>query len=505
MKLRYIKYIIIFAGLTVAASCKKYFDINKDPDRLPSSTQLYPQLLTSAQVNIGFEGGSDLYRYTTLMAQHMSGQASSPNQTYDYDRYNITGNDQNNVWGTMFSGTLADIELIIKQGATAGAPHYSGVAKMLKAYEYVKIVDTWGDVPFSEAQQLDQNTAPKYDNDEAIYPALITLLNEGIVEVNAGTSIQSPGTNSVIYPGAWATTKNNWIKFANTLKLRIYIHYSKKNPAFSVSQITALVNTAGITFMASNADNFQMNFFSAAGQQNPITQFEVNRPDYLFASDFMINLMNGKSDPRRFAYFTPFPWGSTSFLGTKAGDPVSINYSRIYTYLRGAATGTPSIAAGTLNAQGGITRSALTYTGAVPVRMLTYAEYCFIRSEAALMGAPGSAQQFFTDGITASLTEAGVSAANITAYLTANGTLTGTPAQQLKQIIEEKYVASFGVTVEPWTDWRRTGYPLLIPHSNGVISQIPRSFFYPQSEIDYNPNSPGQKPADLQTKVFWDN
>jgi hypothetical protein len=366
-------------------------------------------------------------------------------------------------------------------------------------------VDTWGDIPFSEAEQLDQNKFPHYDDDEAIYPSLVNIINEGITEMNLSTSVLSPGTNSVIYTNAsWATARAFWIKFANTLKLRIFIHYSKKNPTYCVQQITALVNS-GAAFMASNADNFQMQFYNVAGQQNPITQFEVNRPDYLFASNFMVNLMNGKNDPRRFSYFTPFPWGSTSFLGVKAGDPATVNYSRIYTYLRGTATGTPSVAAGTLNASGGITRNALTFSGAVPVRLLTYAEYCFIRAEAALMGAPGNAQQFFTDGITASMTDAGVAAADITTYLSANGTLAGTQAQQLKQIIEEKYVASFGVTIEPWTDWRRTGYPLLLPHANAVLPAIPRSLFYPQSEIDSNPNNPGQKPTDLQTRVFWDN
>jgi len=82
--------------------------------------------------------------------------------------------------------------------------------------------------------------------------------------------------------------------------------------------------------------------------------------------------------------------------------------------------------------------------------------------------------------------------------------LTGTPEEELQQIIEEKYVAIFGESMEPWTDFRRTGYPALTPPSNAVISSVPRSLFYPQSEIDLNPNAPKQK-ADLLQKVFWDN
>jgi hypothetical protein len=496
MKFRYIKTLLLCSGLLVIGSCKKMLDINKNPDALPDSNIPIAQLLTSAQVNLGFEAGSDLFRYSTEIMQQMSGEASSANQTYFYYLYNITGSDQNNVWSSIFSSTLNDLELIIKQATAGGSPYYSGIAKILKAYEYSLVVDTWGDVPYTEAQQLTANTSPHYDDDAAIYPKLITLLSDGITDLNAGSSILTPGTNSVIYPGTFSTVKANWIKFANTLRLRLLLHYSKKDPTFTVAQITALVNTAGISFMASNADNFQMAFYNVANQRNSISQFEVSRPNYLFADARMLALMNAKSDPRRPFYFTDFPFGSGTYVGVSATAPpptANNNYSRVHTFLRGAVT------AGTV--------PPFTYTGAAPQRMLSFAEYNFIRAEAALMGAPGDPQAFFTAGITASMTEAGVSAGNITTYLAANGTLIGTNAQKLQQIIEEKYIALFGVSVEPWTDWRRTGYPALsIPvNAQTGVTAVPRTLFYPQSEIDLNPNHPPQKNANLQDKVFWDN
>src|SRR6476619_7296525 len=116
MKLKYFKYIFLFTGIVATTSCKKMLDINKDPDRLPDSNSPIAQLLSSAQVNLGFEGGSDLFRYTTEIMQMMSGNASIPNQTYEYYRYNITGSDENNVWSSIFATTLSDLELIIKQG-----------------------------------------------------------------------------------------------------------------------------------------------------------------------------------------------------------------------------------------------------------------------------------------------------------------------------------------------------------------------------------------------------
>jgi len=498
MKLRYFIILMIFSGLLTVSSCKKMMDINKDPDRLPSSFNLYPQLLTSAEVNLGFEAGSDLFRYATEIMQQMSGEASSANQTYFYYLYNITGSDQNNVWSSINASTLSDLELVIQQATAAGSPHYAGVAKVLKAYEYSLVVDTWGDVPFTEARQLDKNTQPKYDDDATIYPKLIALLGEAVNDMNASSSVLSPGTNSTFYSNAsFTTARPFWIKLANTLKLRLLLHYSKKDPAFCVAQMTALINTAGITFMASNADNFQHPFFAVANQRNPISQFEVSRPNYLFADATMVGMMNSKIDPRRPFYFTDFPLGSGSYVGVSAAAPpatANSNYSRVHTFLRGAVT-TPAVG----------TASAV-YSGAAPQRMLSYAEYCFIRAEGALMGAPGDPQTWFTNGITASMQEVGVAAGDITTYLTANGTLTGTNAQKLRQIIEEKYIALFGVSVEPWTDWRRTGYPAISIPVNAIntVTAVPRTLFYPQSEIDLNPNNPGQKSTDLQNKVFWD-
>ncbi len=496
-KLFFIAAILAFTGIT---SCKKFLDINKDPDRLPVEVANIAQLLSSATANVGFTGGSDLQRYTALIMQQYSGQSSgAQNQTQDYEKYLITGSDANNLFSSIYATTLNDLEVIITKGAAQGAPHYTGVAKLLKAYTYQIAVDTWGDLPYSESQKQILNLSPKYDDDEQIYKNLITLINEGISDVSQASSSASPGTNSLIYPGSFATTKTNWIKFANTLKLRIYLHYSKFDKAFLTTQMNALI-ASGAPFMASNADNFEMKFFNESRRQNPIQQFEIDRQNYLFANKTLVDAMNAKSDPRRAFYFTQFPAGSGNYVGAKAGDAPSQKYSRFHTYLRGAVTNAP-----VAQADGSYNYNSIVYAGDAPIRMLTYAEYNFIRAEAALYGVPGDAQTFFQEGIRASMLSAGVASGDITTYLAANGALTGTNEDKLKRIIEEKYVASFGVVLEPWTDWRRTGYPPIAPASNAVPTAggIPRSLFYPQSEVDLNPNAPKQK-TNLQERVFWD-
>lgn len=482
------------------SSCKKFLDINTDPDNIPASNPPVAQLLTSSQVNLAFEGGSDLFRYSSLIAQQLSGQASQPNQTYEFSRYNITGSDVNNVWSSIYSTTLSDLQLIINNTATT-SPNYSGIARIMSAYEFSLTIDAWGNVPYTEALKFDANTKPKYDGGDSIYKALLVQLDQAIVDLNATTSVFTPATNSVIYPGTYSTVKANWIKLANTLKMRLYLHYSKKDPTYMVAQMNALIAANAPVFSA-NTDNFQLPFIALPNNTNPIHQFEISRANYLFPDNSMVSLMNGKVDPRRAFYFTPFPYNSSpaTYKGATPGDVPNFNYSRIHVYLRGAVSGTA-----TPNAQGGITATALTYTGAAPIRMMTYAEYCFIRAEAALKGVTGSAQTFYQAGITASMQDAGVATADITQYLAVNGTLLGTTAQQIQKIIEEKYVALFGVSMEPWTDYRRTGYPALVPPLNSLVpgAAVPRSLFYPQSEIDLNPNV--TQKANTDARVFWDN
>lgn len=493
------KYSIIsfaFLSLTLG-SCKKYLDINQDPDSILAGQVPLNLLLTNATVNTGFDGGSDFYRFSALLSQQLSGQTTGgETQTQLWEKYNLQSADVNNQWNSFYAETLFDLETIIKRADDA--PHYSGVAKLLKAFNYHWMVDGWGDIPFSNALKNTEDLFPTYDKSEDIYRGLLSLIDEAITEIGATTSSISPGSNSTLYPGGWSASQAKWLKLAYSFKLRLLIRYSKADNSFLVNEITSLVNNPSAVFFASNSDNLKMDFFDETNRQNPIHQFQVTRMNYLFANAFLVDMMNDKADPRRGSYFVEFPAGSEDYKGALAGDPASINYSRMHTFLRGEVK-----TRGAANGDGAFTEQAISYTGTAPIRLFTFAEYNFIRAEAALYGAPGDADEFFEAGIRASMEDAGVEEAKIDAYIAANGTLAGTDEEKLQQIIEEKYVANYGVVMEPWTDWRRTGYPEIVKVSNAVTDDIPRSLPYAQSEVDINPNCPGPKP-NLLVRVFWD-
>jgi len=488
-----IKYTFLFIVLMSFTSCKKWLDVNQSPNAV--LTAPLPQVLTSAQVQLGFNMGSDVARFSSILAQQFAGQGQAGVQTREYMGYLIQPTDVNNTFrGQFYAGVLADLEAIIKD-AEGTSPYYAGIAKILKAYTFHILVDLWGDLPYTEALKGATLTQPKYDKSDAIYATLFILLDEGIANLNAPSSKFIPGNDDVIYLG----NRGRWRTLAYTLQMRLALRYPDK-----VARMDAILAKAGATFMSANADNFQCAFQATsliAGRENPIHQFEIRRVDQYFPSATVVNLMNTKSDPRRRWYFTPT--AGTTFIGapndyaatssTIFNPPSNVVFSRMHIFMRGDSTGTA-----TTPARGRVD----TYSGSAPVRMFTFAEYQFIRAEYLFAkGQTANAQIALQAGITASMQMANVPPASIAAYIATNGTLNATT--ELRQIIEEKYVANYGVAVEPWSDWRRTNFPALVPTTNGVQTSIPRILPYPQQERDSNPNTPA-RPSITAKSVFWD-
>ena len=102
----------------------------------------------------------------------------------------------------------------------------------------------------------------------------------------------------------------------------------------------------------------------------------------------------------------------------------------------------------------------------------------------------------------------GMTTAEIDAYFIANPTivtLSGTNAEKLQQIITQKYIASVGNAIESYNDYRRTGYPLLIPPlttAGDDPNTFPQRYPYTTQEGTSNPNQPNPRPK-TNVKVWW--
>ncbi|MCG7856716.1 SusD/RagB family nutrient-binding outer membrane lipoprotein [Flavihumibacter sediminis] len=485
----YITYIICI--ILTMTSCRKQFDININPSVVtnpPINT-----VMPNVTVNLAFAGGNELLRFPGLWVQQYAAQGNAGNQLRLVENYIVQGSDLISVWATLYANLLIDNEYILSN--SADHPYYNGIARIINAWTFQHIVDMWGDVPFTEALNLSAIPNPSFDDDALIYPALVILLDEGIAQLSKEPTGMIPGNDDLIYNG----NRQKWIRLANTLKMRIAIHYSEIDPGYTKSVINALVD-AGAPVIDDNDYNFQMPFVDAPNAQNPIHQFEFRRPNQLFPNAFLVDMMNERSDPRRAFYLTPYPYLSepATFKGAAPGDAQAFNYSRFHTYLRGSLKNNPASLP-----DGSLSPLAAQYTGTAPIRLLTAAEYFFIRAEASLrFGATGDAEELFRTAIRKSMEEVGVDEASIGEYLAAHGDLIGTPEEQLEQIIGEKYIALYGVALEPYTDWRRTGYPLIEKVPNGVLASIPTIFLYSSHELSGNPKA--KQKASLLETVFWD-
>ncbi|GAA4346615.1 SusD/RagB family nutrient-binding outer membrane lipoprotein [Hymenobacter saemangeumensis] len=475
---------VLAASLVVLSSCNEFLDVNLNPNAVLQAPPA--NVLVAAQAHTGFLMGSDLHRYTSLIAQQFSGQGGSGTQTAEYDRYNITATDLNNAWRTgIYGGALADLQKLADQ--TEGtSPAYAGVAKIMKGFLFSVTVDSFGDIPFTEALKFGENFQPKYDPSSDVYTGIIALLNSGIADLKKPSAFR-PSADDLIYAGDLV----KWERFANTLKLRLYLHSFPRISTTANADFAAILSAGPMSMpvMTSNADNFQIAFEGAANKNNPIDQFEKSRPSTFFPSATLVNLMNTKSDPRRTTFLTTAPAGGYigAVNGSGAAGAPNTSFSRMGTYLRGVRTGM------------GIND----YDGSAPVRMLTFAEYNFILAEYyARTGNLASAQNSFNAGITASMTMASVPAADIMTYIASRPALTAGNA--IQQIIEEKFVANFGVAVEPWTDYRRTGFPALSLPVGALQPNILRVLPYPDLERVANPANTPARPNLTDRTVFWD-
>jgi hypothetical protein len=348
------------------------------------------------------------------------------------------------------------------------------VVEILQVYAYYYLVTTFGNIPYSEALNID-DVFPSYDDAETIYTDLLTRLDAAIAGIN--TSAESFGTADVIYGGDMAS----WLLFANSFKLKMGITIADSNPGLAETTVESAVADGVFT---SNADNAEFAFLSAPPNTNPIWEdlVQSGRKDFVAAST-IIDLMESVDDPRLPFYFT-----LDNSSGYSGGDPgVSSNYS---TFSK------PDERITSPN---------------FPGVLLDYSEVEFLLAEAVERGfdIPGSALEHYSDAIVASIEYWGGSPADAAAYLLQPEVnyLTA-PGTYKQKIGTQKYIALYNRAWDAWIEWRRLDYPELEPAFRAV-SEIPLRFTYPVNEQNYNTTNYNEAASaiggdDVTTPLWWD-
>ena len=400
-------------------------------------------------------------------------------------------------WSTLYQSVLNDLKES-KKILLENPSFYEGVDKnklaqveIMEVYTYSLLVTTFGDIPYSGAlntglksEALDpENLTPEYDDGEEVYSDLLNRLDAAIANLdpNADNGGDLGFGESDLLFGDDITL---WVKFANSLKLRMGMIISDSNPSLAKSVVESIDMADLIT---SNSEVAQLQYLETTPNTNPIWVglIQSGREDYV-ASNTMMDIMEAPAvdDPRIPEYYTLDNYGGYSG-GTYGTSNAYVNFSKA-----GSKVTSP------------------TWPGII----IDYAEVEFLLAEALAKGfsVSGTVAEHYEKGIRASMDYWGVASAAANLYIAdsdvAYSTAIGGTA--IQKIARQKYIAMFNRGFEAWGDYRRFDYPVFnTPPNPG--GPFPLRYSYPVAEQTSNGESYTAAAAaigrdDLDVRLFWD-
>jgi len=533
-----IKFFIPLVAL-LAMSCKKFLDINTDPNS-PVSIEMSKLLPTTQRtladaLSMDEQNGS-IGEILAVYAHQMTTRESQ-------DKYGVTGVDVSiqTAWSKMFSstgnpgtvypvyGVLQNLEDIISKSTEAGNLKYAGVAKILKAYTYSVLVDVFGDVPYTEANKLKQGILhPKFDDDATIYESLLALNNSGIADINNTTAPNTkvPGADDLMYGG----NMTRWIKAANTIKLKLYVQIRK------VKNVTTEVNAliSGGNLISQTSESFLVPYGpnGATDDRNPgfYDYFATQRSNHV--SPWLYEIMKGynpriftsNADPRiKYYIYNQLNATQATREGNQTeyrdGPFVSIYFGSVGQDRDRAQQNSISLfgiypVGGKYDDGSATVADANSGTGASPLRLITYADRLYLEAELISAGiVAGNAKTKLTQAIDESFKQVDYVITKFVKPSQNVPLLFGTPdvatytdkvlveydaasdEKKLEIIMTQKWLSSIGSALDQYTDIRRTGYPVVFDPSNPAMAPGGRV----QPPINGDPVNPGnQKSVPVQ-------
>lgn len=400
--------------------------------------------------------------------------------------YNFTGrNVSNNVWGDNYVNVLNNLNKakeFIEQYQPVPSELSTWPAKkknqlaiidILSVYTFQTLVDTFGDVPYSQALNNDLFPLPVYDDDAKIYQDLISRLKIDINNLETGKGTFGPG--DIIYGG----DVGKWQKFGNSLLLKLGIAISDVNPSLAQSSINTAI-TGGVITDESQSGLF--GYLAATANFNPLFEnLIVSGRDDFFGGKPFVNFLNTTSDPRVSKYFQDV---DGEYIGQTIG--VAGNFTDF---------SAPGIFA---------------YTLTTPGNLITHTEVAFYLAEAAArFGIGGNPEILYQNAVQASFREWGLTHQEAQTYLTAHPYNAG---KWKKSIGEQAWVAMYNHPVVSWNFYRRLDYPALQAPPTAIANadgKVPVRLQYPTLEATTNGTNYAKAAAaiggdKLTTKVFWD-
>jgi hypothetical protein len=470
------KLLICLFSLVFMASCVDDLD-DYNIDQKSASTVPPATLFTGAVKNLTDvlttpNVNTNNYRF---YVQHWTST-----QYLDEPRYNMTSRlIPQNMWQTLYRDVLNDLKeakrLVTEDELLAENVKKNQLAQIeiMEVYAWSVLVNTFGDVPYSEALDA-ENSLPKYDDAQSIYNDILSRLNTALGMIDPATAGFTSG--DLLYGGKMG----QWVKFGNSLKLKLGMVIADVDPA----QAKTLAESAAPNVLQSNADNAAFKYLSSPPNNNPISSNVKGplstREDYV-AANTLVDAMNERNDPRRQFYFTQV--GGT-YKGGKYGFPNTFT---------DFSTVSAKIADPTFEAL-----------------LMDYAEVEFLLAEAVERGfnVGGTAMDHYNKGVTASITYWGGTEADAIAYLLQPSVnyLTA-PGDWRQKIGTQEWIALYNRGYDAWLTWRRLDAPTLLPPVADLT--VPTRMIYPINEQTLNGTNRSAAASAIggdesSNRLFWD-
>ena len=459
--------------------CSTDLDINRDPDLLdPNKAPLSAQLPSGITGIIGSEGAP--YAIIGGMWSQYWTQSNAANQYKDIDNYSISTSDYNFAWNGMFDA-LGDIRNVKRRALEEENWKYFLIATTLEVQAAQVLTDFYGDIPYKEANN---NTIlePKFNTSEEVYEFMIEDLNLALSKNLDSSKGTNPGSDDFIYGG----NMTNWVKFANTLKLKIFMRQATSTKSSVASAGINDLLSKNTAFLDTDAGMTQ--FTDAVNQSNPLYEYNIRKLNVatnLRMSTTLASFFDANSDTRKAKYY-----GAGNSLNQ--GD-----------YASTAGAGTIAI---------------VTIKATTPAYLMTKEESLFLQAEALERYASGTgAKEKYDAAINANFARYSLDGTSFVSGAYAYPT-SGTLEQKIEAIITQKWVSSFpGNGFEAFFEKNRTGYPKTSSVAQSSSSYVPGEFVYakngttgglfpkriayPLSERNANPNAPTLVP--ITTPIWW--
>ncbi len=483
---RPLSYLVLVFIITLIAGCSGFLDVNKDPNAAttPPGGYLFTEASATLQSNRNIEIGP----VVSFFAQTFASNGSSGDHFIPQERYNLSPGAPTvtNNFGGIYTDVLNNLQLFIQNQQEQKEPRNNAIAqaRLFRSYAYWYLTMLFGAVPYTEALNPNIDN-PTFTPQQEILDSLVANINESIQLINIEDQSDAITTGDLWYKGNMV----QWLKFANSLKLRILMELYNTDPSIA-SQITPLLSDTNL--IRKDKNDFEFPYSDEPGSENQ--QFQLSRlykegiPYFFSAGKPLVDVMNAENDPRRRIYFDKAKATGT-YVGVRAGTSNSDNADSFSTL-----------------------GSAITIAS-FPGRVLTAAETLLFESEfLATQHNYSEARDKLEDGIRASINDfdglpAGpISQTEEDAYVTRilNKYDAASNAGKLKIIQLQHYIDSFEKVPENWANWRRTKVPDLSVPYQAVFSSIIRRFPYSQDEISSNANAPAQpkltKPMSYEKK-----